>query len=865
MENDSGMDDKQAPEKNNGLKPKFSAAKANDWVLRRYKKLSEAWLTAGYKALDLYEAEGAKDNPFNMVYSNTETISPGLYNATPQISVANRYATQEDQNAINVAAAQAAERAGNYFADSNDGSYETFDDVARAAVFSALTVGQGQGRVRLFEEESETGVKQCISFEACEPDRFLWAYCRRWTDCPRVAFGHDMIQEDFEEQFAEWIKENEREYKAFSWPKESASDSGKSKTNDTPVAMNEGALLIWEIHEHSTKTISFICDKFKESYLKIEPYQADLSTRFPCPMPLAFARKIRAGFVPIAPFEFYKEQFELLQVTVVRLNRVTDAIRVRGVFNGQIGEIKTLLGDDKDNALIAAENIGAIIESGGLDKHIWFLPIDELIKVAEALMNQVGRIKQEIYEVTGISDIQRGASNPNETKGAQEIKNKWGVLRLKHMQRDVAVWCRDLFRIAVELAGERFSPDTWAAITQLPYPTAIAKKAATDALDQAAAAQQQYQALMQRLQQGPPPGQGLPPDGAGGPPEASGLFNVNPSAATGGGAPPGLPPPPQAPSVPGAGSPAAGAPIGATGPAGMGSLPGPGAMPPPPPPPPPPDPKAIEIAGLPDWDQIAARLHDQFLRDYSLDIETNSTVDLEATEDKENVADFMNGVGQFMAGITPLFEAGMLGANEIKMMLMEICKMYPFGRKISYALEKIKPPQGGDGKAGEAQAAQAKEAEMAQAKAKDAAHQAEMAGADVAKQRELLAKDVKAAQLQNMIERLQLQLERGRVEKTKVVAEASIQSATNTAQNAQKDAQIATADAGRAAADGVAQIDQASADFGHERQLADVTSSAEHAQRTNELANKQKDVAFAGKANQLQSKAAKAAKPAGKK
>jgi hypothetical protein len=70
------------------------------------------------------------------------------------------------------------------------------------------------------------------------------------------------------------------------------------------------------------------------------------------------------------------------------------------------------------------------------------------------------RTKQTLYEITGISDVIRGATDPNETLGAQELKGKYAGLRIGAQQADVARFSRDLVRIFAEIISEHFSLET---------------------------------------------------------------------------------------------------------------------------------------------------------------------------------------------------------------------------------------------------------------------------------------------------------------------------------------------------------------------------------------------------------------------
>jgi hypothetical protein len=68
----------------------------------------------------------------------------------------------------------------------------------------------------------------------------------------------------------------------------------------------------------------------------------------------------------------------------------------------------------------------------------------------------------DVYQITGISDIVRGDTDPHETKGAQQLKSQWGSIRLRDRQKEIARFARDLARIMGEVIADKFQPDTLA-------------------------------------------------------------------------------------------------------------------------------------------------------------------------------------------------------------------------------------------------------------------------------------------------------------------------------------------------------------------------------------------------------------------
>jgi hypothetical protein len=590
------------------------AKTAKDWhtaVEGRYKALKNDWLDEAEKVVDIYE--GAANTPFNILYSNTETLLPTLYNSTPRPEVERRHTAPASMRKIDTALSIAAERFLEYVADSNDSEYDTFDESVSSAVVDALVPGAGEVRVRLKQKETH----QAICFEHVLYNRFVWGYAKTWKQVPWVAYGHDLSRHDFEQLFPKFAKS--AKYKDVNWDAlEAAALESQTnfKSDEAGEKRREPTLLVWEIWEPGSRKIYWICDQWPEDLVQTDDYPFELTSRVPSPAPLRFVRRV-ANLTPVPPYELYKEQAEELNRITRRLNKVINAIRVRGVYDGRLGEIETLLSENFDNQLIAVEQAAAL-ENGGFDKAIWFLPVENLIAVALSLQAARDATKATIFEIMGLGDILRGASNPNETAKAQEIKNQWGGLRVKRMQKDVQNFCRALFRIAFEFGSHTLTPMSWKSITQLPYLFQGQKQQLQQAAMQDQQMQEQFQMMAQQAQM-----QGMEP-----------------------------PEPPQ-PSI---------------------------------------GEEEQFLMGLPVWEEIVEIFQNRFERTYRIDVETNSTVDLEATEDKVQIAEFMNAWGQMMSGLQPMIMEKVLPFEAGKMIMLEVFRRYRFGRRVEMALEMMQEP-----------------------------------------------------------------------------------------------------------------------------------------------------------------------------
>ena len=120
---------------------------------------------------------------------------------------------------------------------------------------------------------------------------------------------------------------------------------------------------------------------------------------------------------------------------------------------------------------------------------------------------------------------------------------------------------------------------------------------------------------------------------------------------------------------------------------------------PPQPPQMPPEADQIQqMLSMPSWEDILEMLNNDLKRSYKIDIETNSTIDAEATEDKEQMGEFLNAVSQFLNGVGPMVEQGILPFEAAKSMLLAVTRRYKFGPEVEEELSKMaapKPPSDG--------------------------------------------------------------------------------------------------------------------------------------------------------------------------
>jgi len=140
------------------------------------------------------------------------------------------------------------------------------------------------------------------------------------------------------------------------------------------------------------------------------------------------------------------------------------------------------------------------MEKGGLKGVFQTEDLSGIVTAVDKLYEKSAILIQRIYEVTGISDVLRGSTNPNETATAQRIKGQFGSLRLTKRQQRVQRFIRDAMRIKAEIIAEHFTREKIVEMTGIEMPLKA----------EVMQAQVQVQAMQQAMS-APQPGMAQPP------------------------------------------------------------------------------------------------------------------------------------------------------------------------------------------------------------------------------------------------------------------------------------------------------------------------------------------------------------------
>jgi hypothetical protein len=603
--------------------------------LEAARKREETFRKNGQRILNIYDAtkddDKAEDTPFNILYSNTETLHPALYSTLPRPVVQRRF---KDEDPLGKAAADAGKRVLEFLLDTNLDNYTTYDDAFKFSTLDALLPGRAVISLKYDNETEEqpTEGEESTSYlkselvcpEHRQWNRVLFGYAKSWVKVPWVSY-----EEYIDKAEAERLFDKEIAAKLVFSKEEPETDAKNKKVEDDKHQGERETCRIYQIWDKDGgRKVRYISEAYTEGFLKEEEDPLGLTGFFNCPKPLQFFQKTHS-LIPTALYVLYESQAKELNELTRRIKHVTKAIKARGLYDGELGVDLEKLMEASDAELVPCDKSSSLAAEKGLQNAIWFMPVQELIITLRELYAAREQCKQVIYEITGISDILRGATKASETLGAQKIKTQWGGLRLKRYQNEVARYVRDLLRMTLELAANKFSEETWAKMTGLPFLLSTQYNELTAVA----------QALQQQLAMVPPAMAG--PQGAPAPPpQVQQLQQIK------------------------------------------------------------------QQLQAPQWSQVLALLKNDLQRAYRIDIETNSTIEPDATEDKEMITEVMTAIGQVLNGVGPLVAKGVLPFEAAQVMLLTIIRRFRFGTELEDTIKAMKQPQPEQDGAAQAQAAQ---------------------------------------------------------------------------------------------------------------------------------------------------------------
>jgi hypothetical protein len=406
---------------------------------------------------------------YNILFSNVELLKSVLFNNLPKPDIRRRWAKKTDKDeklqTLYRTTAEVAERAVAWVFDSQKAN-DKMDKIIKDYLLPGRGVMWVSYEPEIKTEQNDKGeiVSEDLTDQKINLEYIYWqdyrqSWARTWNDTWWIARRHYLTRSDLISQFGSKGRK----------VKLTKKDDTENSKND--FGSNKDARLmaeVWEVWDKEKKKIHFVTEGLDE-FLESRELPIDLLDVFPTPKPLQNITTTDDN-IPISDFRAYKEQASELSVLCERISILTETLKDRFLYANQHSDSITKFSNLGDGEGLGID-ISDIEAAGGLANVMYRMPLEQLMQVIIGLQQQKQSLIQEIYEVTGVADIMRAVSNPNETATAQKIKGQFGSFRLKKRQESVQNYIRDLIRIITEIVCEHFTADKLAEISGIDLPT----------------------------------------------------------------------------------------------------------------------------------------------------------------------------------------------------------------------------------------------------------------------------------------------------------------------------------------------------------------------------------------------------------
>jgi hypothetical protein len=481
--------------------PSIEPRKALAWInlLEESERAFEPWnshcdnVDRLYASMEMLSDE-YRAKRFSLFWANCEVLKPSIYAKPPVPVVTPRF---KDRRPVYQAASEVLERCASVSFDLayiDDVMMQIRDDIAmigRGVAWCRYESGKGNG---YYDHE-----RVCVDYKHRRD--FLHSVSRCWYEVTWVAAASYLTRSEARERFYRHSGDayQEAEYQV---DRDSAEVGG---------ADDRERAKFWEIWHRGERRVVWVA-KGCEFILDEDDPHLELQGFFPCPKP-AYGTCQRGSLVPVPDVMQYKDQLDEVDLLTGRIHALSDALEMKGFYPSGTPELA-----DAIQTAVAIKTPGAVMvpisnwaSFGGSKEIVVWMPIEQVAACITAVVALRKEVISDIYQIMGLSDIMRGATDARETLGAQELKTQYGGSRIRDKQYELVRLARDVCAISAEIICQKFADVTIVRMSQTDLKTAQMQREEAQAIQQQLMGQRQAMIGQMRQQGGPGPA-GQPQD-----------------------------------------------------------------------------------------------------------------------------------------------------------------------------------------------------------------------------------------------------------------------------------------------------------------------------------------------------------------
>lgn len=460
---------------------------ADKWLqgLEESKKRHQSYLEATKRIRKKLIAEEGTANRINMYSAMIHTEAPHLYSRLPSITsdvlwgkkdrVASR-ATEIVERATTIQVKQ----------------HPDYHQMMNLVRFDAQTTGRGVGRVRLEDVKGDKPVMvpvemtpqgpvrldgeplpenpqiqqmpdgvvyivdkvkdiigKAIRFEHVSPSCFHFASQKVWEDVEWVCFPITISKFNARERFGEALTNK----MTFS---RSITDEGDEKKAEHDE--ERAFALVYEFWDKETQMLVWV-DAESRTIIGKKEDNLRLKGFFPTPKPVLF-NLVPETLIGQSDFLFFEGVLDTLDALHAKHRQLCEMLGFAGlseeIHHPQV--VRALAHLEQNRNIVEPVNLTSNLELTG-GKIVIPIEFPGLINQLEVVTAQIGFWKQQLFELSGSSDLVRGASNPMETARAQELKSAYANARMDQKKSEFDTYASGMISLAGEIIAEHFSDE----------------------------------------------------------------------------------------------------------------------------------------------------------------------------------------------------------------------------------------------------------------------------------------------------------------------------------------------------------------------------------------------------------------------